>query len=89
MKMVLSICIPLGRWPNERITTPSSAIVIVPSSSLSKSINASLNSREMIEIIVISGRHCTAVTGMKKWVIDFGNTKHCHEHTPHNSASDQ
>lgn len=38
------VCVPLGRWPNERITTPSSAIVIVPSSSLSNSINASLNS---------------------------------------------
>lgn len=36
--------LPLGRCPRERITTPSSAIVIVPSSSLSKSINASLNS---------------------------------------------
>lgn len=36
--------LPLGRCPSERITTPNSAIVIVPSSSLSNSMNASLNS---------------------------------------------
>lgn len=36
--------LPDGLWPRDRMTTPNSAIVIVPSSSLSKSMNASLNS---------------------------------------------
>lgn len=38
--------LPLGRCPKERKTIPSSAIVMVPSSSLSKSMNASLNSEQ-------------------------------------------
>lgn len=36
--------LPVGRCPNERITTPSSAIVIDPSSSLSNNMKTSLNS---------------------------------------------
>lgn len=36
--------LPDGLCPSDRMTTPSSAIVMVPSSSLSNSMNASLNS---------------------------------------------
>lgn len=36
--------LPVGRWPRLLITTPSSVTLMVPSSSLSNSINASLNS---------------------------------------------
>lgn len=38
------INIPVGRCPSERITTASSAIEMEPSSSLSNSMNTSLNS---------------------------------------------
>lgn len=41
---VCMTCIPEGLWPRERITTPNSAMVMVPSSSLSNNMNASLNS---------------------------------------------
>lgn len=34
----------MGRCPNDRMTTPNSAMLILPSSSLSKSMKASLNS---------------------------------------------
>ena len=40
----MNVRLPDGRCPSDRMTTPSSAIVMVPSSSLSKSMNASLNS---------------------------------------------
>ena len=37
----------MGFWPSERMTVPSSLVVMVPSPSLSKSENASLNSVEI------------------------------------------
>ncbi|KAF4526497.1 hypothetical protein B566_EDAN013785 [Ephemera danica] len=40
---------PDGRCPRERMTTPSSAMVMVPSSSLSNSMKASLNSAKIFD----------------------------------------
>jgi hypothetical protein len=47
--------IPEGLWPSDRITTPSSAMVMVPSSSLSNSMNASLNSAKQSGCVLILG----------------------------------
>jgi len=44
--------IPVGLWPRDLITTPSSATDIIPSSSLSKSMNASLNSKRNKETLL-------------------------------------
>lgn len=44
----------VGFWPSERMTVPSSLVVMVPSPSLSNNENASLNSVEMREITHMS-----------------------------------
>ena len=55
---------PVGRWPSDRMTTPSSAIVIAPSSSLSNSMNASLNSEKEIQKLIIKHNSFNVI-----WVI--------------------
>ncbi|CAN7993363.1 unnamed protein product [Ixodes pacificus] len=55
----------VGFWPSERMTVPSSLVVMVPSPSLSNSENASLNSaRTAAETFASNTRHAQSVQSL-------------------------